>query len=538
MPILSDFIIKNSVANIPALLNTDVSNTAAGTVIYVISTQKNYIWVPGGNINLSDSYNITYNNTGTGIWIALNADNFKRIISPANNSFIAASHNGAILLYNQSTVYTYQLSDSVDLGINLNSGFTIDIVNIGTANVNLTVNGVVTVYSVNGSIGNSQTIIIPPGSRLTLFKLNTATTNPDIWQAQYIGSVAASNFNRTISCSAAATSSYAGTYNNGSSGVGATLTLTATGNVVIDNYTPNVGDLIFFPNQSNPIQNGLYVVTNPGGIGISAVFTRATNYDNSLSGIIKNGDLISVQNGTAYGGTTWYLATTGTIVLGTTSLTYGKGAVVSSEVVGAGNVITKNVSDNTQSVVASASGSFTVKRLVKAIDTNGTIEDGGGISADSNGRITNANQPLVMAYVNANVSNVSGDGTAYQIIFNSTTANQGSMLNTSNGLLSAPVTGNYFIKGTVGYSGLSASYTIALINVITAHGIYQSSSVNPGVVRDGNNNLIVPFDAYLPMTASDTFYVQIIVNGSTKSVGILGGSSNILTRLFVMLLPA
>ena len=132
-----------------------------------------------------------------------------------------------------------------------------------------------------------------------------------------------SGFRSKDACQAAATANYAATYNNGTAGVGATLTLTATGTVVFDStYVPSLGDRIWFPSQTSGIQNGIYILTTLGAIGISAVFTRATDFDNSSSGLIQNGDFFEIENGNTYGGTSWYVNNTGAIVLGTTALTF------------------------------------------------------------------------------------------------------------------------------------------------------------------------------------------------------------------------
>lgn len=78
-------------------------------------------------------------------------------------------------------------------------------------------------------------------------------------------------------------------YNNGTSGVGATLTATQNG-VLRDTstagkidltYTPVAGDIILVKNQTGGISNGLYTITNPGSISTTYVLTRVSNFDES-----------------------------------------------------------------------------------------------------------------------------------------------------------------------------------------------------------------------------------------------------------------
>ena len=83
--------------------------------------------------------------------------------------------------------------------------------------------------------------------------------------------------------------SYSPTYNNGTSGVGATLTATVNG-VLTDgsaigkidiSYTPIAGDVILVKNQSGGVSNGLYVITTVGSVSTPYVLTRFTDFDQS-----------------------------------------------------------------------------------------------------------------------------------------------------------------------------------------------------------------------------------------------------------------
>jgi len=86
------------------------------------------------------------------------------------------------------------------------------------------------------------------------------------------------------------------TYSNGTSGVGATLTLSA-GLSAIDGHTLNNGDRILVKNQTNQAHNGMYVRTS------ATVLTRASDFDTAAE--IGGGDFTFVENGTTYGNTGW-----------------------------------------------------------------------------------------------------------------------------------------------------------------------------------------------------------------------------------------
>jgi hypothetical protein len=86
------------------------------------------------------------------------------------------------------------------------------------------------------------------------------------------------------------------TYNNGTDGVGATLT--TTGSITaIDGYTLTAGDRILVKNEVNTAHNGIYVYTS------TTVLTRASDFDTDAE--VAGGDFVFVTNGTLYNSTGW-----------------------------------------------------------------------------------------------------------------------------------------------------------------------------------------------------------------------------------------
>lgn len=86
------------------------------------------------------------------------------------------------------------------------------------------------------------------------------------------------------------------TYNNGTSGVGATLTLGAA-LASLDEVLLTDGDRILVKNETNAAHNGIYTRTS------STIFTRALDFDTSVE--IASGDFTFVENGTTYSATGW-----------------------------------------------------------------------------------------------------------------------------------------------------------------------------------------------------------------------------------------
>lgn len=110
------------------------------------------------------------------------------------------------------------------------------------------------------------------------------------------------------------------TYNNGVSGIGATLTAGVTNTtLVVDGYTPVLNDRILVKNQASTFQNGVYFVSQVAALGLAWILTRALDYDQPSD--INNTGAIPVINGTVNIDTSWVLTSKVTTV-GTDPLTF------------------------------------------------------------------------------------------------------------------------------------------------------------------------------------------------------------------------
>lgn len=113
------------------------------------------------------------------------------------------------------------------------------------------------------------------------FVSNSATHVPTQQSTKaYVDShVAGSSF--FISTDLATTGNFSANYDNGASGIGATLTATSNGAASIDGVAVTLDDIILFKNQTDPIENGVYTVTDTGDGSNPAVFTRYILFDQS-----------------------------------------------------------------------------------------------------------------------------------------------------------------------------------------------------------------------------------------------------------------
>jgi hypothetical protein len=151
----------------------------------------------------------------------------------------------------------------------------------------------------------------------------------DIVNKSYADSIASGiNFHQAV---VYATTVDLGTviYNNGASGVGATLTKdTPFSTLAIDGHTfvspADIGKRVLIKDETNQAYNGVYTVTNVGSGATAWVLTRATDFDSTGSGVdqIDAGDFFLVTAGATLANTSWVQQTPLPIVIGTTAIVF------------------------------------------------------------------------------------------------------------------------------------------------------------------------------------------------------------------------
>jgi len=193
-----------------------------------------------------------------------------------------------------STVVT--LTDTQTLTNKTISGASNTLTNIGNASLT------------NSSLTIGTTSISLGATALTLGGLTTVTVTQDPTAAldlatkQYVDAVA-EGLHVHAPSAAATTGTLASitggtvTYNNGTAGVGATLTLSVA-LTILDGYTLLNGDRILVKNEATQANNGIYTWATGG-----TVLTRATDFDTATE--MASGDFTFVTNGTLYASTGW-----------------------------------------------------------------------------------------------------------------------------------------------------------------------------------------------------------------------------------------
>lgn len=110
-------------------------------------------------------------------------------------------------------------------------------------------------------------------------------------------------------------------YANGTSGVGATLTGVATGVLTIDGVTVALNNRLLIKDQIAGLQNGIYVCTVAGAIGVAFILTRAT--DGDTDGELRGAWMVCVE-GTTNATQAFVNTNTTAITFGATAITFGE----------------------------------------------------------------------------------------------------------------------------------------------------------------------------------------------------------------------
>jgi hypothetical protein len=192
-----------------------------------------------------------------------------------------------------------------------------------------------TVDIANGGTGASTSAGAPfalkgANTDLTSVALTSGTVSAvpsaafDLANKSYVDTlVAGLNFHVAAQYATAAALA-ANTYNNGTAGVGATLTGNAVGALTVDSNVVVVAQRILVKNEVAGANNGVYVVTTVGSGSVAYVLTRASDYDTvgSSSNQINAGDYIYITAGTVNINTAWVQQTPAPITIGTTSIVF------------------------------------------------------------------------------------------------------------------------------------------------------------------------------------------------------------------------
>jgi hypothetical protein len=237
--------------------------------------------------------------------------------------------------------------------------------------------------------------ITATSAALTSGTITTApVNNTDIVNKAYADAIASGiHFHEAVDLATTAALP-ANTYNNGTSGVGATLTANANGALSVDSTLTVAANRILVKNEVTQANNGVYTVTQVGSAGTPYILTRATDFNTAGTGVnqIDEGDFFLVTSGTVNVNTAWVQQTAPPIVIGTTALVFQQFAAPITYTAGTGlnesptytfNIATTGVSAATY---GSASTSATI-----AVNAQGQITSASNTTIAINGTQVSGN---------------------------------------------------------------------------------------------------------------------------------------------------
>ncbi len=470
--------------------NVDASNITANSTIFAVTA------------NISGNVNAGNVNGTTGAFTSVSGDGANlssitgaNVTGQVGNALVA----GTVYTNAQPNITSVGTLSSLDVTANATAGNLIAIGDVAGATLtgslttaaqpNVTSVGTLTTLDVTGNITSSANVVtdlivgrtssitisatgtdqnvnlVPTGTGIIdvhakiLGNLATPVAATDAATKAYVDSVA-EGLNVHASSEAATPNTLAiisggtVTYNNGTAGVGATLTTTGS-YTTIDGVTLVNGDRILVKNEANAAHNGIYVRTS------ATVLTRADDYNTTTE--IKAGDFSFVSGGDLYNSTGW-VQIDNVAVIGTDPIVWEQFAGAGTYLAGTGLTLTGDTFSITDTTV-----------------TAGAYGDGDSVatfSVNAQGQLTAAANVVITA----NAANLTGT-TLSSTVVNSSLTSVGT-------LTSLDVTGNVAAANFTGANLVSANFVAGTLTTaaqpnITSVGTLTSLDVT-GNVAAGN----------------------------------------------------
>ena len=455
----------------------------------------------------------------------------------------AASVAGGVITGSSSSVTGTQTAASTVGGVITGSSVSV------TGNVSATSLNANTVYnstSVTITAASGTITLNPSGNVLMSSKninnLADPTQPQDAATKNYVDTVVqgldvkASCLVATVGNLATATGGTV-TYNNGTAGVGATLTTTGVYNLIDGGNVQTVGSRILVKNEANAAWNGIYTYTS------TTVITRSTDFDNEGTNGQIPGAFTFIETGTVNDNTGWTCTTNNPVVMGTTAITWaqfsGAGSYTANTSAGislTGTIFSALVDNNTTAF--DGNGNIIVKASAQLTTPN--IGAATGTSLSVTGTVTSSS--VVGGVMTGTSLSTTGNVTGGNILF-------GTGIVSGTGNISA----GYFIGNGSQLTGVTATSVNAnsltgttlnsgvVTSSLTSVGVLTSLSVS-GNITAGNVSATNHTGTNVSVTGTATAASTVggVITGSSSSVtgtqtaastvgGVITGSSSSVT---------
>jgi len=322
------------------------------------------------------------------------------------------------------------------------------------------------------------------------------------------------------------------------SGAGSTVTVTAGGTIPTQ-FTENTGTAIPAGNVLNVLGFSGISTTGAGNtISITPGSTLATLYTEDAGTAAPSGNNLNIKG--SGGITTSGAGSTVTVIAGgtiPTSFVEDAGSAIPSAHVlnviggtgistsGAGNTITiTNTSTSSTTFNEDAGSATPLAGVLNVLGGSGISTTGAGntITVINN---LNTGKAGFLAFLSATVNNVTGDATAYTVIFDTEVFDIAGNYNNATGIFTCSVAGTYIFSTSINSFGYTAAMTDGSVNLFINGVIYRGLGGSPfrqaaGAAGDGGLN----WDAVtiVHLSIGDTVLSQIVIAGGTKTVNIIG----------------
>jgi hypothetical protein len=300
------------------------------------------------------------------------------------------------------------------------------------------------------------------------------------------------------------------TYNNGSSGVGATLTTTGTYATIDGVNIATVGTRILVKNEANAAHNGIYTYTS------STVLTRATDFDTPTE--MGGGDFTFIQQGTLYNDTGWVMTDPVTTV-GTTNVNWVQFSGAGTYTAGTG--LTLNGTEFSISNTAVTAGAYGNGDYVATF----TVNAQGQLTAAANTAITANAANLSGTTLNANIvnSSLTSVGTLGSL---TVSGNIGAGNVNAGNLLTAN-----FVAGTLTTAAQPNITSVGTLSSLDVSGNASAGNINAGNLLTANFVAGTLTTAAQPNITSVGNLSSLTVTGNLAAANVDGG--NLVTANFV-----
>lgn len=166
--------------------------------------------------------------------------------------------------------------------------------------------------------------------------------------------------------------------------------------------------------------------------------------------------------------------------------------------------------------------------------SNNKLGPSNSLVMTSNGAMLLAQQPSFFAYNSNAINGVTGDGTTYQIIYDTVVYDKASNYNNTTGVFTASETGVYEFSATTTIgpvsSGSLSNTSYFFVRLVTTNNVITLVQFSPNADAIGTFGLGLNGTARCFMNSGNVAAIQIIVNnGIPGSVGVAGNTSPILT---------